>query len=258
MFGGKKLKDLTEEDIRRYAESLAKASGALEEDGGQELSKAEEASGAQGEEPPVAEAKEESADGAAAEATAANSTTAAEGAGAELALRSPVQGPAERTEAEAKLLQGLHSLVEKHEAKPLTKEELLRLQVLCETGRSQMPAVHKDGGLLQKTIEHYTFADAFEAATVYIELEKDLFEGAAAHLTESSVEVVSKDTEVTVLLHGIPASKTTPSAAEWRLHLSPLFHSIEPSETTWKIRKGKVSVRLKKKKPQDWRRLLKL
>mmetsp|Transcript_55177 Transcript_55177/g.170877 ORF Transcript_55177/g.170877 Transcript_55177/m.170877 type:complete len:246 (+) Transcript_55177:104-841(+) len=139
----------------------------------------------------------------------------------------------------------------------LSEEEQLRLEVLAELERSQMPAVQQEDGLLLKTIEHYTFADTMEVATISIDLDKDLFEGAAAHVTEANVEVTTRDSEVTILLHGVPASKTVAALADWRLHLAPLFHTVDEEGTSWKVRKGKVSVRLRKRKQQEWRRVLK-
>merc|ERR1712113_574409 len=111
----------------------------------------------------------------------------------------------------------------------------------------------EDGNLL-KTIEHYTFADTNEVATISIDLDKDLFEGAAGFVMEQNVEVSTRESDVTIMLRSVPASKTVTALVDWRLHLSPLFHSVEPGGTTWKIRKGKVSVKLKKRKAQEWRR----
>jgi len=143
------------------------------------------------------------------------------------------------------------------EPPPLTEDELMRLEVLAELERSQMPAIMKDDGRLQKTIEHYTFADTREIATISIDLDKDLYEGAAASLLEENVEVVSQESEVTIWVRKVPAFAQATAIADWRLHLTPLLHSIVPSETSWKVRKGKVSVKLKKKKAQDWRKMLK-
>jgi len=139
----------------------------------------------------------------------------------------------------------------------LSEEEQLRLQVLADLERSQMPAVKKDDGLPVKTIEHYTFSDSSDVASISIEFDKDLFEGASGFVSDNNVEVSTQDSEVTILLHGLPASKTIASLCDWRLHLAPLFHTVDPDETKWKIRKGKLSVKLKKRKMQDWRRVLK-
>eukprot|EP00971_Amphidinium_carterae_P127595 2528055-Amphidinium_carterae.1 len=70
---------------------------------------------------------------------------------------------------------------------PLTEEELRRLDMLADMGRSQMPAVHKADGQLEKTIEHYTFADSPEAATLYIFIDRDLYTGASAALADGQV-----------------------------------------------------------------------
>merc|ERR1740129_415521 len=145
----------------------------------------------------------------------------------------------------------------KEQAK-LSEEEQLRLEVLSELDRSQMPAVHTEDGRLLKTVEHYTFADSREVATISIELEKDLFEGALALVTEDLIEVETRETDVTIHLRRLPAAKGVSSVlADWRLYLSPLYHTVDPTGTTWKIRKGKVVVRLKKRKAQEWRKVLK-
>merc|ERR1712054_89953 len=86
------------------------------------------------------------------------------------------------------------------EDSPQREEERLRQEVLSELDRSQMPAIHKDDGKLQKTIEHYTFADALEAATISIELDKDLFEGASAFSSEDLVEVDTREDGITIWL----------------------------------------------------------
>ncbi|CAJ1373589.1 unnamed protein product [Effrenium voratum] len=120
-----------------------------------------------------------------------------------------------------------------------------------------MPAVKKDGSI-QKTIEHYAFADAVDTATIIVEVDKDLFDGASKHVAEEQIEVVSKDNELTVILHGVPTTKTADAVADWTLRLSPLCHSVESGRTTWKVRKGKVSVKLAKRKPQEWKRAVKV
>mmetsp|Transcript_71792 Transcript_71792/g.162922 ORF Transcript_71792/g.162922 Transcript_71792/m.162922 type:complete len:262 (+) Transcript_71792:55-840(+) len=260
MFGGKKLKDLTEEDIRRYAASLSsqKAPEPAEEE-------EEEAEPAPPPRPaPVieqpAEASAPSETRKIAEAIAERSVRDDEAAESrsravervvaeESARKEPELTEEERQErAEAERLE--------IQAR-LSEEEQLRLEVLAELDRSQMPAVHQEDGLLLKTIEHYTFADSNEVATISIELDKDLFEGAAAHVSADNIEVTTNESDVTILLHGVPAAKAVAAPADWRLHLSPLFHTVDPDGTTFKLRKGKVSVKLKKKKPQEWRRILK-
>merc|ERR1719369_2596632 len=139
----------------------------------------------------------------------------------------------------------------------VNREEELRREVLAELDRSQMPAVRTAEGALQKSIEQYLFADAEDLATISVDLDKDLFEGAAEFVSDQNVEVVSKDNEVTILLRGLPASRTVATPAEWKLHLGPLFHSVDPDQTKWRIRKGKLSVKLCKRKKQEWRRLVK-
>eukprot|EP00931_Biecheleriopsis_adriatica_P106277 TRINITY_DN8075_c0_g1_i1.p1 TRINITY_DN8075_c0_g1~~TRINITY_DN8075_c0_g1_i1.p1 ORF type:complete len:206 (-),score=57.12 TRINITY_DN8075_c0_g1_i1:49-666(-) len=140
----------------------------------------------------------------------------------------------------------------------LSPEEKARLEVLAELDRCQMPAVKKEDGALQKTIEHYTFADSLDIATISIEPDKDLYEGASEFLNDKHIEVVTKDNEVVVILHDIPATKAVTTPADWTLRLAPLFHGVESGETSWKLRKGKVSVKLRKKKPQEWKRVVKL
>merc|ERR1712083_374953 len=103
-----------------------------------------------------------------------------------------------------------------------------------------MPAVQTEEGLLQKAIEHYTFADSEATVSISIDVDKDLFEGAADHVREENLEVITSDSEVTIILRHVPASKTIAALAEWRLHISPLFHSVEAQATTWRVRKGKV------------------
>jgi len=261
------LKDLTEEDIRRYAASLS-GGGAKPSDEPAEPS--EQPSG-----PPDRpradddEAVTVSQPRKIAQTIAENSVVRPEDDEDDIAssrsralervLTQDQRAERERLEREAAEEEKLRKQeAEREEVQArLSEEEQLRLEVLAELDRSQMPAVHQEDGALLKTIEHYTFADANDAATIYIELDKDLFEGAAAHVVVENVEVVTHDTEVTILLHKVPASKTVSALADWRLHLSPLFHSVEPDGTTYKVRKGKVSVKLKKKKMQEWRRVLK-
>merc|ERR1711971_328679 len=99
-------------------------------------------------------------------------------------------------------------------------------------GENQMPATAaKDGSILVKTIEHYTFADSGSIATIYIDLEKDLFEGAASLLEESQIEVFTRESELEVWLRRVPAFHADGALADWRLHLRPLFHSVEPEGT---------------------------
>merc|ERR1711966_455883 len=89
---------------------------------------------------------------------------------------------------------------------PPAQEDLVRQEVLSELDRSQMPAVQREDGRLQKTIEHYTFADALEVAAISIELDKDLFEGASAYVSEDLVEVVAREDSLTIWLHAVPVS----------------------------------------------------
>lgn len=274
MFGGKKLKDLTEEDIRRYAASFSSqgASKAAEEP--PQSSDAPAAPAAPDRPSP---AEEDEPEVPALSQPRKIAQTIAENSVVRPGDDDEDSGPMSRARALERVLaqdqraerERLEREMEEEERRRkqeaereevqarLSEEEQLRLEVLAELDRSQMPAVHQEDGGLLKTIEHYTFADSNDAATISIELDKDLFEGAAAHVVVENIEVVTHDTEVTILLHKVPASKTVSTLADWRLHLSPLFHSVEPDGTTYKVRKGKVSVKLKKKKMQEWRRVLK-
>mmetsp|Transcript_119953 Transcript_119953/g.373575 ORF Transcript_119953/g.373575 Transcript_119953/m.373575 type:complete len:274 (-) Transcript_119953:77-898(-) len=272
MFGGKKLKDLTEEDIRRYAESLAGSSVAPK--------KAEEPPPPDvpppGPNRPAEEADDEVPEVAAptesrkiAQTIAENSVVRPEdddddaqnsrSRALERVLASDQREEREQMEREIAEEEKRRRQEQEREMVQarLTEEEQLRLEVLAELDRSQMPAVQQEDGVLVKTIEHYTFADSNDAATISIDLDKDLFEGAAAHVVVENVEVSTRDTEVTILVHKVPAAKTVSALADWRLHLAPLFHSVDPDGTTFKVRKGKVSVKLRKKKMQEWRRVLK-
>jgi len=257
MFGGKKLKDLTEEDIRRYAAQLAGGSDSGDADGGtpgpEGPAVAAAAPGGTASAPSearrVAEGIVERAADPHEDDPQFDRSLAVEGRRLELAR---LDG-----EQEQERQKRLMAEREAERQRNLREEEGLRLQVLQDMERSQMPAVQDQDGLLRKSIEHYTFADAEDKATIYIELDKDLFEGAAECVTDENIEVCTKDNEITIHLHRVPASKTLATLADWTLHISPLFHSVEVNETTWKIRKGKVSVTLKKRKKQEWRRLVK-
>lgn len=263
MFGGKKLKDLTEEDIRRYAASLASGGNPQWGDAG-----GVEEQGTATKSAPSREALAASPSAARQLATSIveRSALAADDAHLprHLELEQAVEEEGRQLQVARRAYEEDQERREKRQAqleaqrqKQLGEEEQLRLQVLAELDRSQMPAVRAGDGSLQKTIEHYTFADNEDTATISIELDKDLFEGAAGFVLEENIQVCTKDTEVTILLHKVPASKTVAALAEWRLHISPLFHSVEPDETKWKVRKGKLSVKLKKRKAQEWRRLVK-
>eukprot|EP00419_Tripos_fusus_P003180 CAMPEP_0172683390 /NCGR_PEP_ID=MMETSP1074-20121228/18813_1 /TAXON_ID=2916 /ORGANISM="Ceratium fusus, Strain PA161109" /LENGTH=218 /DNA_ID=CAMNT_0013502231 /DNA_START=10 /DNA_END=666 /DNA_ORIENTATION=+ len=140
---------------------------------------------------------------------------------------------------------------------PLDAEANARLAALAELDRSQMPAISYGDGVLLKTIEHYTFADTAEVATIYIELDKDLWNGASDCVTDASVDVACRESEVTITLQGVPTARAASTLANWRLHLAPMFHSVVPELTSWRLRNGKVSIKLKKKKAQDWRKVLK-
>jgi len=222
MFGGKKLKDLTEEDIRNFASSfVTKHGGGLESAVEERLdSNAEVAERQQ-----LAEAIAEG-----------NKEEPSRGYPETLDREEPPEAPAIVPEPEE-----------------LSAEEQARLQVLAELDRSQMPAVKKDGSI-QKTIEHYTFADSQSTATITVEADKDLYEGASEHVKEEQIEVLSKDKELVVILHGVPTMKAASTIADWTLRLAPLCHSVESERTSWKLRKGKISVKLTKKKLQEWKR----
>eukprot|EP00747_Dinoflagellata_sp_TGD_P187253 gnl/TRDRNA2_/TRDRNA2_44813_c0_seq1.p1 gnl/TRDRNA2_/TRDRNA2_44813_c0~~gnl/TRDRNA2_/TRDRNA2_44813_c0_seq1.p1 ORF type:complete len:288 (+),score=73.48 gnl/TRDRNA2_/TRDRNA2_44813_c0_seq1:66-929(+) len=286
MFGGKKLKDLTEEDIRRYAASLAAGAGATElpdataEPVSIEPARpvAQPAPTPDGEVPAVIRDSGEVALRAPENDTKKLAQTIAENSAVsptdadyfddderrqasrelldlghqELALARDRREQEE--EQEARRLARLAD--EKARQDRLSEEEELRLEVLADLDRSQMPAIHADGGTVIKTIEHYAFADSDDVATIYIELDKDLYEGAAACVKEDMIEAIAKDTEATIWVRGVPASQTVATTVDWRLHLSPLCHSVD-SAVVVKLRKGKISVKLKKRKKQPWKKVLK-
>lgn len=228
MFGGKKLKDLTEEDIRNYAASLVSATSMH---GGLEADEPERPD-------PSAEVAQRQQ---LAQAIAQN------------AKDGDASGYTDAPDREAPPEAPVAALPEPE----LSAEEQARLQVLAELDRSQMPAVKKDGNI-QKTIEHYTFADSQSSATITVEADKDLYEGAAEHVKEEQIEVLSKDKELVVILHGVPTTKAANTYADWTLRLAPLCHSVESERTSWKLRKGKISVKLTKKKLQDWKRAVQI
>jgi len=140
----------------------------------------------------------------------------------------------------------------------LTEDELMRIEALQELERSQMPAVAADGGILTKTIEHYTFADADDVATFYVNLDKDLWSGASKFVSLNSIRVESTATTLEIRLQGVPVSeRSLDTLAEWKLHLQPLFSRVEPMMTSHKLRNGKVSVKLCKVKNGIWKKALK-
>jgi len=241
MFGGKKLKDLTEEDIRKYAESLSapQSDSKSNDDEVCERPSGEDSSQEQRRPPERSLIRAQDLE----------SIVEDEGVKLELARREGEEEEARRKKHQADM--------EAEYKLRVSREEELRREVLAELDRSQMPAIRTAEGLLQKAIEHYLFADAEDLATISIELDKDLFEGAAEFVSDQNVEVTTKETEVTILIRGLPASKTVATPAEWKLHLGPLFHSVDPDRTKWRIRKGKLSVKLCKRKKQEWRRLVK-
>lgn len=138
---------------------------------------------------------------------------------------------------------------------PLSGDEMLRLQALNELSRSQMPAVGEAGHLV-KTIEHYTFSDGEDAANFYINFDKDLWDGASEWVCFNKVKVVSKATSVDIRLDAVPIGVSQPTA-EWRLNLSPLFSRIEASMTTYKVKNGKLSIKVFKSKAGEWKKGLK-
>lgn len=267
MFGGKKLRDLTEEDIRVYAASLA-SGGGVSSSALAELDAELEEQTEAGSVPAAAVAAAEPEAPAAVEPGGPGQVGERQGAAD---IPEGTAGPRAQHLQEAAPASGLraHASAEdrrSQEAAPapglqrqeLSEEDRRRQEILTdEGGRSQMPAVQSGDGRLTKTIEHYTFGDTAEAVTISVELDKDLFDGASALLQEGSVEVVFRETEVTVWLRGVPRARDSPVLADWRLHLSPLFHSVDPQGSTWRIRKGKISVKLKKRKKQAWRKVLK-
>lgn len=263
MFGGKKLKDLTEEDIRKYAASMAsggtpyEAAGNTVEQPGTSIEpfETQPSGGSESRSPGTAKSSEQVALNETADCSSherdldLDDAVAVEGRRLELARR--------EHEAEQQRRRTQQADMEAERQRRLVEEEQSRFQVLADLERSQMPAVQTGDGSLQKAIEHYTFADTPEVAAITIDLNKDLFEGAAEYISDQNVEVSTRETDVTICLHRVPASKTVAALADWRLQISPLFHSIEPGETAWRIRKGKVSVKLKKKRAQEWKRLVK-
>merc|ERR1712183_672259 len=82
----------------------------------------------------------------------------------------------------------------------LNEEEQMRLRVLEQLDRSQMPAVQSEDGRVVKTIEHYTFADANDTAPFSIDFDKDVFEGAASFVSTENVEVTTRESDVTIVL----------------------------------------------------------
>lgn len=258
------MKDLTEEDIRRYAAAISCMAEKVDDGGDLGGGSPAPDPGFEGTDAKAAVAERS----AVAQRVMGNSVPFAE----DEDLQSKLAQALPETEAErqemydwdkARYEENIRremegrKAVEDHRG-PFSEEDRLRLEVLSEMDRSQMPAVHKEGCLLQKTVEHYTFADSEDVATISIDLDKDLFDGAAAHVTEGQIEVVTRDSEVTVLLRSLPCrAEVCAALADWQLYLRPLFHSVEPDGTVTRLRKGKVSVKLRKKKAQPWRKLLK-
>lgn len=139
----------------------------------------------------------------------------------------------------------------------LSDDEILRREVLAELDRSQMPAVCNQDGLLQKTIEHYTFEDGDDTVTVSIKLDDHLFPEASKYVTEDKIRVKTLPTELHVSLVGVPAnSKAMEQLAEWKLALSPLWGKVDPPLTSYKLRKGKVVIKIAKIKGQPWKKIL--
>lgn len=138
----------------------------------------------------------------------------------------------------------------------MSEEELQRHRILQELNRSQMPAVAKDDdGALVKTIEHYSFADGEDAASFYVQFDKDLWEGASKFVEVGQVQIDSKPNSLEIRLLGIPVSeRALDRLAEWRLSLSPLFSRVEPAMTTWKVKGGKLVVKLAKSKTGAWKK----
>merc|ERR1712100_265936 len=78
------------------------------------------------------------------------------------------------------------------EEEAVSDDELLRREALRDLDRSQMPAVaSSEGGLLKKTIEHYTFVDEEDTAKFSVDFDRDLFPGASAFVTEENIHVRS-------------------------------------------------------------------
>lgn len=141
---------------------------------------------------------------------------------------------------------------------PISEDEKMRLEALKELERSQMPAIAADGGVLTKTIEHYTFSDADDVATIYVSFDKDLWDGASKFVTFESIKVDCTATTLDIILQGVPVSdRSLETLAEWRLHLQPLFSRVEPVMTSHKLRNGKLSVKLCKVKNGSWKKALK-
>lgn len=147
--------------------------------------------------------------------------------------------------------------LEEIEAAKLSEDEISRREVLAELDRSQMPAVCTQEGLLRKTIEHYVFEDGDDTVTLSVKLDEHLFPGASAYVTEDKIQVKTLPTELHMSLVGVPAnSKATEQLAEWKLSLVPLWGKVDPPLTSYKLRKGKVVVKMSKIKGQAWKKIL--
>lgn len=142
-------------------------------------------------------------------------------------------------------------------AKSLSEADVKLLEALNDNERSQMPAVvdKEQGGRLVKAIEHYTFADGDDTASFYVTFNKDLWEGASEHIQTDQIHVDSKATSLEIKLEGVPVSAKNPTVlADWRLDLKPLFGRVEPLLTTYKVKGGKLSIKVSKAKSGPWKK----
>jgi len=146
-------------------------------------------------------------------------------------------------------------LQEVSEVPPRIGRDVVPVSESSDPHTSEMPAAKDGDGKVVKTIEHYTFADSEDKACFYVSFDKDLWEGAAKHIREAQVKVESKATSLEIRIENVPVSnKSLESTAEWRLSLSPLFSRIEPMMTSFKVRNGKLSVKLAKSKALAWKK----
>mmetsp|Transcript_10509 Transcript_10509/g.23875 ORF Transcript_10509/g.23875 Transcript_10509/m.23875 type:complete len:273 (-) Transcript_10509:103-921(-) len=268
MFAGKKLVDLTPEDFAKHEKELlelgrrelqeASADGPLSNKG---LSTAElaqklsEARTADGNRPLTAEEyRQQQAQGGLSQRGENRPPSYEEF----LAMYYPHLLQKEQATKQADLARAATEAMQASLRESQVSEADSSLQaVLQDLDRSQMPAVSdpSSDGQLVKTIEHYTFADGEESVQFYISFDKDLWNGATKYITEQCIEVSSKSSSLEIRLLNVPVSERTLDVlATWRLQLSPLFSRVEPSLTTWKVRNGKLSVKLNKSKAGSWKK----
>jgi len=262
MFAGKKLVDLTPEDFAKHEqELLALGQNVLQEQRHQAGQQAPDANrGLSNEELAryLAEAQQSDGKGP----LTSEEYRQQQGQGG-LSQRGENRAP---TYEEFLAMYYPHLLRQEQEKKQAAADAALAAETKAQPGddvaqqdgeRCQMPAVEDAGsdGQLCKTIEHYAFADGEESVQFYVIFDKDLWNGAAAHITESRIQVVSKATSLEIKLLSVPVSdRASDVVATWRLQLAPLFSRVEPSLTSWKVRNGKLTVKLRKSKAGAWKK----